>query len=191
MFSDASWGNTSDLGSQAGYLAFLTGPEVFSPEDDTPSLLEWRSHKMGRQCRSTLAAETMSLDAGFEAGVFLRELLSEVLIESYLPLQSGALPRSFLPVHPIADCRSLYDLLTKDGPVAATQEKRRTIDTSAIKQSAEELDPAQEEIKNTFRRVDTTHQLADHLTKLKPPHLLRDELSKNWLHLQSSPSDSS
>ena len=128
----------------------------------------------------------MSLDAGFDSGIFLRELLAEILIESYSPVQSGSLPPSFLPVHPVTDCRSLYDLLTKDGPVSATQEKRLTIDLGAIKQGAAEFDPEQEALKDTFKWVETASQLADHLTKSKPPHVLRSALDKCWLSLQAS-----
>ncbi|CAE7586371.1 RE1 [Symbiodinium natans] len=182
VFSDASWANAEGLKSQAGYLSFLTGPDVFSPGGDTASLMDWRSHRIQRQCRSTLAAETMSLDTAFDSGIFLRELLAEVLLESYSPVQSGALPKDFLPVHPVTDCRSLYDLLVKDGPVSATQEKRLTIDLGAIKQSAEEFDP--EDLKGTFKWVDTSRQLADHLTKLKPSYQLREHLEQGWLALQ-------
>ena len=191
VFSDASWGNTQDLGSQAGFLTFVTGKQVFTPEGDLASLLDWRSHKIRRQCRSTLAAETMSLDAAFDSGIYTRELLAEILVESYNPVQSGTLPVDFLPVHPVTDCRSLYDLLTKDGPVAATQEKRLTIDLGAIKQSASEFDPVQEALKDTFKWVDTSTQLADHLTKTKPPSILREALDKNWLSLQSVRADKS
>ena len=184
VFTDASWANAPGLKSQAGYLTFLAGPKVFTPEGDSASLLDWRSHRIQRQCRSTLAAETMSLDCGFDSGIFVRELLAEALVMSYSPVQSGQLPPRFLEVHPITDCRSLYDLLTKDGPVSSTQEKRLTIDVEAIKQSAAEFDVDGEELRSTFKWVDTTRQLADHLTKVKPPHLLRDQLSTNKLALQ-------
>ncbi|CAE7232065.1 GIP [Symbiodinium sp. CCMP2456] len=170
-YTDASWANGPDLKSQAG-----TSPS---------SLLDWRSHRIQRQCRSTLAAETMAMDCGFDSGVFVRELLAEALIQSYVPTQSGRLPEQLLPVHPVTDCRSLYDLVTKDGPVHSTQEKRLTIDVEAIKQSAAEFDPAQESLHETFKWVDTHRRLADHLTKVKPAHLLRTELSKNHIALQA------
>ena len=125
------------------------------------------------------------MDCGFDSGVFVRELLAEALIESYVPTQSGRLPEQLLTVHPVTDCRSLYDLVTKDGPVHSTQEKRLTIDVEAIKQSAAEFDPVQESLHETFKWVDTHHQLADHLTKVKPAHLLRTELNKNHIALQA------
>jgi hypothetical protein len=186
VFTDASWANADELKSQAGYLTFVTGPDVQTPTGDLASLLDWRSHRIKRQCRSTLAAETMSLDAGFDSGIFLRELMAEPLIKDYNPVQSGKLPVNFLPVMPVTDCRSLYDLLTKDGPVAATQEKRLTLDLGAIREAAEEFDPDQEDLKGTFKWVDTNSQLADHLTKQKPPHLLRELLDCNKVALQAT-----
>ncbi|CAE7177640.1 unnamed protein product [Symbiodinium microadriaticum] len=185
VFTDASWANTESLRSQAGFLTFLCGEDVFSLKGDSANLLDWRSHRIQRQCRSTLAAETMAMDAGFDSGIFLRELLAEAMIESYSPVQSGSLPKTFLPTHPVTDCRSLYDLLTKDGPVASTQEKRLTIDVEAIKQSAEEFDPKAEDLRSTFKWVDTLHQLADHLTKIKPAYQLRELLGKSHLALQA------
>ena len=184
-FSDASWANAEGLKSQAGFLTFVAGPEVTTVQGDQASLMDWRSHRIQRQCRSTLAAETMAMDTAFDSGIFLRELLAEVLVQSYMPVQSGTLPATFLQVHPVTDCRSLFDLLTKDGPVSSTQEKRLTIDISAIKESAEEFDPEGEALREIFRWADTDHQLADHLTKAKPPHQLRDLLSANWLSLQA------
>ena len=183
-YTDASWANHEDLRSQAGYLVFVTGQNVFSVEGDFASLVEWRSHRIQRRCRSTLAAETMSMDAGFDAAIFVRELLAEALLESYKPTQSGRLPEWFLTPHVVTDCRSLYDLVTKDGPLGATQEKRLTLDIGAIRESAEELDRDCENLKETFRWADSASQLADHLTKKKPSWQLRDALGLNRLSLK-------
>ena len=60
--------NAEDLKSQAGYMVFITGDKVFAPEGDVANLVEWWSHRIRRRCRSTLAAETMALDAA--AGSF-------------------------------------------------------------------------------------------------------------------------
>ena len=184
VYTDASWANAEELRSQAGYLVFLAGPEVFTVGGDQASLLDWRSHRIKRKCRSTLAAETMSLDAGFDAGLFARELLAEILIQDYQPTQCGDLPVHVLPVHPVTDCRSLYDLVTKDGPLNATQEKRLTLDIGAIRESAEELDRESENLKSIFRWADTHSQLADHLTKVKPSWQLRETLTKNHIALK-------
>ena len=141
-FSDASWANAEDLKSQAGYLTFIVGPEVFSIDGDKANLVDWKSHRIRRRCRSTLAAETMSLDAAADATMFARELLAELLFEDYRPTQSGRLDPSILPASMATDCRSLYDLVVKDGPLASTQEKRLTLDIGALREAAEELEPS-------------------------------------------------
>ena len=64
VFSDASWANAEGLKSQAGFLTFVAGPAVFMLSSNKASFLDWRSHRIQRQCWSTLAAETMACDVG-------------------------------------------------------------------------------------------------------------------------------
>lgn len=192
VFSDASFANAEGLRSQAGYLVFIAGENACSLQGDAASLVDWRSHKIKRQCRSTLAAETMSLDSAVDAGLFARELLAEIMVESYVPCQSGRLPATFLPMTAATDCRSLFDLLVKDGPLAATQEKRLAIDLSGLKETAAEFDEQLERLNDVYKWVDTNTQRADHLTKVKPSHLLRDLLDGGHIALQTiDPKESS
>ena len=184
VYSDSSWANAQELKSQAGFMVFMAGSGVCGVQGDQASLIDWRSHRIKRQCRSTLAAETMAMDAAVDAGIFARELWGEILIKTYHPVHSGRLPCNFMPVIAVTDCRSLYDLLVKDGPLSATQEKRLAIDLVGLKEAASEFDPEQEKLKEVFHWVATDHQLADHLTKAKPPHLLRTILDEGHLALQ-------
>ena len=184
VFSDSSWANAAELKSQAGFMVFVAGAEVCQVRGDMANLVDWRSHRIKRQCRSTLAAETMAMDAAMDAGIFARELLGEILIKTYHPVHSGRLPCTFMPVVAATDCRSLYDLLVKDGPLSATQEKRLAIDLVGLKEAAAEFDPEQEKLKEVFHWVATDNQLADHLTKVKPSHLLRELLSQGHVALQ-------
>ena len=57
-------------------------------------------------------------------------------MQSYMPVQSGSLFPQFLKAHPVIDCLSLYDLLTKDGSGEQYTRKPVTIHVSAIKQRA-------------------------------------------------------
>ena len=193
VYSDSSWANAEELKSQAGFCVFMVGQHVESPEGDAASLLDWRSHRIKRQCRSTLAAETMAMDAAMDSGTFTQEQLAEMLIESYVPTFSGKLPPTFMPVVAVTDCRSLFDLLVKDGPPATTQEKRLVIDINGLKEAALEYDAEGEKLRETFKWVATESQVADHLTKVKPARMLRDLLSAGRLTLvkiESSDGDS-
>ena len=173
-----------ELRSQAGYMVFIAGDKVETPEGDAASLLDWRSHRIKRLCRSTLAAETMAMDAAVGSGLYCRELMDEILIKDYIPTTSGRLPSTFMPMVAVTDCRSLYDLLVKDNPMSMTQEKRLAIDIGGLKEAATEFDPEQEHLSEVFRWVPTESQLADHLTKSKPAHLLRTLLDHGWISLQ-------
>lgn len=133
----------------------------------------------------------MSLDAAIDAGLYTRELIAEALVPDYVPAQSGRLPADFLPLHGATDCRSLYDLLVKDGPLSTTQEKRLAIDLGGLKETAAEFDEQLERLTEIYKWVDTKSQLADHLTKSKPPCLLREILDKGWIALQTIESNDS
>ena len=126
----------------------------------------------------------MAAETAADASQQLRGLLGEILMEEYKPTKSGQLPAEFLPLRAVTDCKSLFDLLTKEGTPSSTQEKRIAIDIAAMREIADELE--HEDPKKTFMWVPTDHQRADHLAKLKPPHQLRDILDSNWLSLTST-----
>lgn len=88
------------------------------------------------------------------------------------------------------DCRSLYDLLVKDGPLSSTQEmKRLVIDIGGLKGLAGESDPEQERLAEVVHSVATEAQVADHLTKMKPPEILRSILDQGFLALKVETSE--
>ena len=49
-----------------------------------------------------------------------------------------------------------------------------------------ELEPSGEQMKDIYRWVPTDVQMADHLTKVKPQHELRQLLNENHLALMST-----
>ena len=73
IFADASHGNLSDGGSQSGYLIMLVG------DDGKCSLLNWQSKQIKRVVRGTLAAETLALNDAVDDGIYLSEIVSELL----------------------------------------------------------------------------------------------------------------
>ena len=60
-FSDASFANLPNSGSQGGYIIFLVG------DNDKCAPILWKSMKLKRVVRSTLAAETLALEEAVEA----------------------------------------------------------------------------------------------------------------------------
>ena len=102
-FGDASWANSQETLSQAGFMIFLGCFSAFTPAGSVVSLQDWRSHRIRRVCRSTLAAECMAMDASVDSALFLRALYAEVLLPKYSASSCGPLPVDFLPLKSITD----------------------------------------------------------------------------------------
>ena len=72
-YSDASFANLKDGGSQGGYIIFLLGSNnKYMP-------IAWQSKRIRRVVKSTLAAETLAMVDMAEACIFYRKLLLELL----------------------------------------------------------------------------------------------------------------
>ncbi len=69
VYTDASFCNLNGVDSCGGHIIFL------SDKNDRSAPIAWHSGKVKRIVRSTLAAETVSLLAGVEEAIYLRELL--------------------------------------------------------------------------------------------------------------------
>ena len=74
VYTDSSFGNLDDgSGSMGGHIVFL--------KDKTGkcAVLDWKSRKIKRVVRSTLAAETLALGDGLETGMFLKDLYLDLM----------------------------------------------------------------------------------------------------------------
>ena len=157
-YSDASWANAPNQRSQAGMLVLATSRRCLE-EQTVASVLEWKSHRLRRVCRSTLAAEACSLDAAVDHCAFFAFILCEIFDPEFKGTRDD---RPWIPVAPTTDCRSLYDAVRKLS--TQFQERRTQIDVTAIRETCA----------RTIRWVPTTVQRADGLTKRDPK--LRNEL---------------
>ena len=77
-YTDASWGNAAHSISQMGILVTLTTPDV-TEKTCKVMILDWRSARSPRACRSTLAAEASAADEGSDRAAFINMMISEVL----------------------------------------------------------------------------------------------------------------
>ena len=149
------------------------------------SLCEWRSYRIKQVCRSTIGAETMAYSAVADMVMFLRLLLAEMLIPGSQSEIDEALSH-FFPVVCATSCRWLYDVLIKEGQLGSTIEKRLAVDLIIIRDLLEPLlsdDGDCTDIRQIVRWCPTLKQLADALTKQKPPHELREILARARLCL--------
>ena len=141
MFSDASFANLSDGGTQGGHFIMLMGENgKFSP-------LSWQSRRVKRIVRSTLAGETLAMSEGIDNAIFLSTLFSE--------LTAGDVEHA-APITCVTDNHSLADALKSTKSVT---EKRLRLEISSVKELIQ------------TKRVErvlwykTQEQLADCLTK--------------------------
>ena len=136
-FSDASFANLPDGGSQGGFIVFLL--------DDTGSRcpIFWQSRKVRRVVKSTLAAETLALLDSAEAGVYIASIIREI-------------SRCNLDVICKVDNKSLVDALSSSKCI---EDRRLRIDMAVISDML-----TRKELKSVSW-VPTTQQHADCLTK--------------------------
>ena len=72
-YSDASFANLGDGGSQGGYVIFLVG------DNNKYMPISWQSKRISRIVKSTLAAETLAMVDLAEACVYYRKLILDLL----------------------------------------------------------------------------------------------------------------
>ena len=70
MYSDASFNNLGDGHSQGSYIIFLSDNHHLYP-------IAWKSNKLKRVARSTLATETLAFTDGCDAAYTLLKMAQE------------------------------------------------------------------------------------------------------------------
>ena len=140
VYSDASYANLPNGGSQGGHLVFLSDTKGFCCP------LAWHSTKIKRVVRSTLAAETLALVEGLETAFLMAKTVGEII--------SGK-KESMIPIYCKTDNKSLFDAVQT---LKTINDKRLRVEMSMIREMVEN-----NEIKISWIR--SGEQLADVLTK--------------------------
>lgn len=154
MYSDASFGNLPDGGSQGGQIILLVGV------DGRCIPLIWQSKKLRRIARSTFAAELMSLAEGIDMAIYVSQLFSNI--------EFGNTDRTY-PIKCIIDNKDLYESIMSNKP---TTEKRLRLEISSIRELLKE------KVISNFKWIESSFQLADALTKKGvSPHSLLNQLN--------------
>jgi hypothetical protein len=147
-FTDSSFANAPGGKTQGGLLVTLASRAALMGSS-IGSLIDWKSGRVKRVVRSTLAGEACAADAGVDHGHFVARCLSKLLGHGDAVSEDSV----FEHYHAM-DCRSLYDAVHKDSGDLA--EKRTLLDVKAIRRG---LPP------RNLRWVPTEWQWADGLTK--------------------------
>ena len=154
-FADAAFSVRKDLTSQGGFLIVATDSEALAGKKRPATTISWRSFKLPRVCRSSLAAECQACSTSLE------ELL---MMKTYLEILKR--PRATLTdvkddlkgnCAMVTDCKALFDAVYRETVQQAT-DKRVAIECLVIKDLLHDL-------KCDWRWVSSERQLADGLTK--------------------------
>ena len=155
-FTDASHANLEEVGSVGSHVIILVD------KDFNCCPVVWRSNKIKRVVRSTLAAEALSLQEGLEDALYIREMMKELL---------GRMG----PIIAIVDNKSVVEAIHSTKMV---EDKRLRIDLAAIKETLEkEKDvlvkwcPGSEQLANCMtKRGSSPYDLLAVLQSGKLPH---------------------
>eukprot|EP00971_Amphidinium_carterae_P069588 1377170-Amphidinium_carterae.1 len=174
LYADASYGNAAKSGSQCGMIVALTSLDCLKSADAFPaSIIEYKSFRARRVCRSTLAAEAQALEAGVDHTQFVASYFTMGLTGVSLREAQG-LPS--IPFVCLTDCKSLYDSVLQTTP--SLEERRVIITVAAIREAVQENSSHHPFIPARLFWIPTTEMCADALTKMAKP--LRDFMS-DWM----------
>ena len=150
-YADSSWANATGHASQHGALILLASPKA--TDVIMPGLLvDWKSSRSTRVCRSTLAAEASAADMSVDRASLINYMLSELLLNRpAFHISSDELLRMIQAT----DCRSLYDVLVSENP--RTEDKRTIVTIRSAQQFLS---------RNNVFWIPTALQFADGLTKV-------------------------
>ena len=140
VYTDASFANLRDMGSQRGCMGFLRDVE------GRMNLLEYKSNKIKKVCRSTFAAELLACNAAVDHTLSYRSVLQAFRLK-------------ISDIYVCTDNNGLRDNL--DSVVSRCEEKNLRIELAYLRETL-----SIEGIK--IKWVSKNEQLADLLTKERP-----------------------
>ena len=177
-YSDASFASRDDLSSQGGYLLIMTHRDVTSGGEGHYNIVDWRSWKLARVSRSTLAAESQAASEAADALLFAVTFW-RLIWSPWLPLDD--IRTAQIPNQPklVVDAKALFDMLVREAIQAGSSTDKRT---------AIEVLVTQDKLRccnGTTMWVSSELQYSDGLTKASAAQLLADRLRSHLTRLKS------
>lgn len=131
-------------------------------------ILDWRSLKLPRTARSSLAAEAQAAACASDATEFACRYF-EHLRSPTVPLRELLHMKSNLEPALITDAKALFDSYHRESIVSSVTDRRISLEIRVVKEQMMSLG-------GTLRWVSSERQLADGLTKDSARQLLADRL---------------
>jgi len=173
-FVDASFASPKQLESFQGSVICATSPKLLQNEKAPVSPLTWSPKKINRVVRSTLSAEAFSMSRNVDQLGWMRLLSGTLAIDHFDWRQPSEAFSRLPPAAIVTDCKSLYDLVSRNA-MPSCEEYRTTLEVLLIRERCLEH--------CVFRWIPTVLQLADALTKVMDPTLLRTVMATGVFQL--------
>ena len=152
-----------------GFLCLLTHKQAFEGVETPYHVLEWKSFKLPRVARSSLAAEAQAAGAAADSVEFIVRFWNE-LMNPGLDLKTNlAMDNSSLQPVLITDAKALYDTYHRDAFNHGSNDKRTALEVKVTRQQVESFG-------GKLKWVSSERQYGDGLTKLSARQLLADRL---------------
>ena len=155
-YADAAFCVREDKSSQGGFIVLAAHKSVLEGQKCPASVISWRSFKLPRVCRSSLAAECQATSTALEELLMAKTFLEAMKRPNcnLAVLKDDLRGESAM----VTDCKALYDAVHRETIQQAT-DKRVAIEGLVIKDCLKDL-------KCRWRWVSSERQLADGLTKV-------------------------
>ena len=146
----------------------LAPKKILETEEDFYHILDWRSQKLPRIARSSLAAEAQAAACASDATEFAVRYF-EHLKAPEVPLRELIKLRSSLDPVLITDAKALFDSYHRESLVSSVTDRRISLEIRVVKEQMESLG-------GSLRWVSSERQIADGLTKDSARQLFADRL---------------
>ena len=156
VFSDAALGVRQDLASQGGFLVLAVDKRVLQGEVGRYSVIAWRSYKLTRVCRSSLAAGSQACAAAVDELMIIKAIYG-MIKDPKMNIKNDDIAKGSKSVV-VIDARALYDAINKE-TIQSSLDKRVAIETLVIRDSLKFTN-------SDLRWASSEGQMADGLTQI-------------------------
>ena len=165
---DASFGCRPDGTSQGGYVVMLAPRMILESGEAPYHILDWRSCKLPRVARSSLAAESQAAACAADATEFVCRYYEHLRCPD---LKLAELLRQGSSLKPVlvTDAKALYDSYHRESLISSVTDRRVSLEIRVVKEQMQS-------VSGSLRWVSSERQLADGLTKDSARQLLADRL---------------
>ena len=166
---DAALGVRHDGSSQGGYIVLLTHKDTFEGKECPYHVLDWRSFRLPRIARSSLAAEAQSAAQAVDSTEFVIRFWHMTLHPNATLKETLAIDRPSLAPIFVTDAKALYDSFHRHAINHGATDKRTSLELRVIREQVEGIG-------GTLKWISSERQFGDGFTKMQARQLLADRI---------------